>query len=208
MRKTTVADVMTRNPIAVTASTPFKELVQLLDRAQISAVPVVDQQNRVIGVVSEADLLRKHECADLELVGLRRPPDIESRAAARTAGELMTAPAMTVGPDAFLPSATRLLTEAGVRRLYVVDGAGRLIGVTSRRDLLSSFLRQDRDIRDEVRIDVLRRLHIAAPDLRFEVANGVVTLAGRLPGEVDRRAFTDRIAQVPGVIGINDRLTR
>lgn len=132
MRKTTVADVMTRNPIAVTASTPFKELVQLLDRAQISAVPVVDQQNRVIGVVSEADLLRKHECTDLELVGLRRPPDIEPRAAARTAGELMTTPATTVGPDAFLPSATRLLTEAGVRRLYVVDGAGRLIGVASR----------------------------------------------------------------------------
>lgn len=74
MRKTTVADVMTRNPIAVMASTPFKDLV---------AVPVVDPHNRVIGVVSEADLLRKHECADLDLVGLSRPRAVERRAAAR-----------------------------------------------------------------------------------------------------------------------------
>ena len=94
MRKTTVADVMTRNPIAATEATSFKNLVELLDRARISAVPVVDQHNRVVGVVSEADLLRKHERTDLDLVGLRRTRDVERRAAGRTAGEVMSSPAM------------------------------------------------------------------------------------------------------------------
>ena len=208
MRRTTVADVMTRNPVAVTVSTTFKDLVQLLDQAQISGVPVVDERNRVIGVVSEADLLRKHECTDLDLVGLRRSPDVKRRAAGRTAGELMTAPAMTVGPDAYLPSAARLLTEAGVRRLFVVDQAGRLIGVASRRDLLSSFLRPDRDIREEIRVEVIHRFRISSSELRFEVTNGVVTLVGKLPAGIDRRSFTEHVAQVPGVVGINDRLTR
>lgn len=207
MRKTTVADVMTRNPIAVTEATSFKSLVELLDRAQISAVPVVDQHNRVIGVVSEADLLRKHECADLDLVGLRRARDIERRAAGLTAADLMSSPAMTIGPESFLPSATRRLTEAGVRRLFVVDGMGRLIGVVSRRDLLSSFLRGDPDIREEIRTDVVRRFRIPTTDLQFDVAHGVVTLTGRLPADIDRRSVIDRIEQVPGVIGISDHLT-
>lgn len=207
MRKLTVEDVMTRDPISVTEATTFKDLVELLDRAQISAVPVVDRHNRVVGVVSEADLLRKHECADLELVGLRRPQEVERRAAALTAGEVMTTPAMTIGPEAFLPSATRLLTEAGVRRLFVVDGSGRLIGVASRRDLLSSFLRRDREIHEEIRVEVIHRLHLTSRELKFDVAHGVVTVSGRLPDDIDRRSFTERIAQVPGVVGVLDHLS-
>lgn len=120
----------------------------------------------------------------------------------------MTAPAMTIGPDAYRPSATRLLTEAGVRRLFVVDQTGRLIGVASRRDLLSSFLRADRDIREEIRTEVIHRSRIAAAGLWFEVTHGVVTLAGRLPAEVDRAAVADRIAQVPGVVAVDDHLNR
>lgn len=207
MRKITVADVMTRDPIAVTASTSFKDLVGLLDRVRISAVPVVDQYKQVIGVVSEADLLRKHECADLDLVGGHRSREVERRAAGLTAGDMMSAPATTIGPEAFLPSATRLLTEAGVRRLFVVDEAGRLIGVASRRDLLSSFLRPDHEIREEIRGEVMHRFRINRSDIRLEVANGVVTLAGRLPADLDRRSVVDRIAQVPGVVGIADQLT-
>jgi hypothetical protein len=79
--------------------------------------------------------------------------------------------------------------------------------VASRRDLLSSFLRPDRDITEEIRINTLPRFGSATSGINLEVAHGVVTLIGTPPAAFDHRAFTDLIGDVLGVIGISHRLT-
>lgn len=122
--KDAVNDVMTRSPVSVPAGAPFATVADILSRHGISAVPVVDRAGRLLGVVSDA-----------ELVGGRDGAGV-------TARELMSAPARTVSADAPLCVATRLLTESGVRRVYVTE-RGRLAGVLSRRDLLLRYLRQD-----------------------------------------------------------------
>ncbi|KUN24862.1 hypothetical protein AQJ23_19345 [Streptomyces antibioticus] len=178
-----VSDVMTRSVVALGSTVTFKDIVKAMRRRQISALPVVDDGHRVVGVVSEADLLPKEEFrahdAD-EDVRLRRPEAL-ARAQARTAGELMTAPAVTIDPDASLARAARIMARHQVKRLPVVDGAGVLTGIVSRTDLLKVFLRTDADIAEEVRREVVEPLF---PDplepVRVDVRDGVVTLTGRV----------------------------
>ncbi|MFC8348451.1 CBS domain-containing protein [Streptomyces sp. NPDC057280] len=178
-----VSDVMTRTVVALGSTATFKDIVKAMRRWQISALPVVDDEHRVVGVVSEADLLPKEEFrahdpdADVRL----RRPEALARAQARTAGELMTAPAVTVDADASLARAARIMARHQVKRLPVVDDTGVLTGIVSRTDLLKVFLRTDADIVEEVRREVVEPLF---PDplepVRVDVRDGVVTLTGRV----------------------------
>lgn len=212
MKKWTVQDVMTREVITVRFGTSYHDTVGAMASHGVSAVPVVDDSDRVLGVVSEADLLRKIEFGSEDSPprffawGTHKKERVKAHAG--TAAELMSSPAVTVQPGASLAAAARLLDSEHVKRLPVVDDLGRLIGIVSRRDLLSVYLRPDRSIRDDIALGVLRRvLQLDATDVQTEVAQGIATLTG----EVDRKS-TAQIAvhlarAVPGVIDVVDRLS-
>ncbi|MET9087441.1 CBS domain-containing protein [Streptomyces sp. NPDC004237] len=171
-----VSDVMTTTVVSVGRGASFKEIVRLMRDWRVSALPVVEGEGRVVGVVSEADLLRREEFRDAEEVR-----DAVAEAGALTAGGLMTAPALTVRPGATLAQAARIMARGGVKRLPVVDEVGVLQGVVSRADLLKVFLRDDEEIAEEVRREVVSYLFPApASLLRVAVRDGVVTLAGRI----------------------------
>ncbi|MFB7865071.1 MULTISPECIES: CBS domain-containing protein [unclassified Streptomyces] len=179
----TVADVMTRKVVAVQPDAEFKEIVTAMDRWRVTAVPVVAGEGRVVGVVSEADLLLKEEFHDhrLGLVEQLRRLDATAKAGSRRAQDLMTSPAVTVAPDATLPQAARLMAARRVKRLPVVDADGVIQGVVSRSDLLKVFLRPDEDLAAEVRHDVVDHLFPLSRDrVDVQVSAGVVTLCGEV----------------------------
>jgi CBS-domain-containing membrane protein len=207
-----VKDVMTTPVVTVDPTTSFREIVARLAEHRVSAVPVVDDDNRVLGVVSEADLLLKEEFPepdkDIPLWRTRRHRLERAKAAGDTAAELMSAPAVTVGPDATVTEAARLLHRHGIKRLPVVDPAGPLLGIVSRADLLKVFLRPDAEIAREIRQEVLQRAMWVNPDtVAIEVRDGVVTLTGQL----ERRSLipiaVSLVHGLDGVVDVVDRLT-
>ncbi|MFE6177742.1 CBS domain-containing protein [Streptomyces sp. NPDC056464] len=178
-----VGDVMTRTVAAVAGHAAFKEIVRLMRDRKVSALPVLDGEGRVVGVVSEADLLPKEEFRDSDpdrYTQLRRRCDL-AKAGGLTAEDLMTSPALTTRPDVTLARAARAMAHARVKRLPVVDDRGALAGIVSRADLLKVFLRGDDEIAEEVRREVVTEL-FPRPDsaIRVQVHDGVVTLAGRV----------------------------
>ncbi|MGW6530343.1 CBS domain-containing protein [Streptomyces venezuelae] len=175
----TVSDVMTHTVIAVGRDAPFKEIVSLMGQWKVSALPVLAGEGRVIGVVSEADLLPKEEFRDSDpshFDQLRRLTDL-AKAGGVTAGEVMTSPAVTVHADTTLPQAARIMALRHVKRLPVTDAQGLLQGVVSRSDLLKVFLRTDDELAEEVRRTVVAFLF---PDraVTVSVEGGVATLGG------------------------------
>ncbi|WP_329272209.1 CBS domain-containing protein [Streptomyces pseudovenezuelae] len=178
-----VSDVMTRSVAAVGRGATFKDIVRTLQDRRVSALPVVDGGNKVVGVVSEADLLPKEEFRDSDPdrhTQLRRLSDL-AKAGSVTAGELMTSPALTIRADATLALAAREMARARVKRLPVVDATGHLEGIVSRADLLKVFLRDDEDVAEEIRREVVSYL-FPSPEsaVLVEVRDGVVTLGGRV----------------------------
>lgn len=210
--RVTVNDVMTRRVISVGENACLKEIAEALLSHAVSAVPVVDGENRVIGVVSEADLLRG-EREVRERTGPDRKPDTDmgtghvggkGRGVAR---ELMTVPAITVSMDAPVVIAGRLMADHSIKRLPVVDDHGRLVGVVSRRDLLKVFVRSDEDIEREVRLDVLTRsLWMDTSRVHVEVRNSVVTLSGRMSLRKDTEIAVWMTRKVSGVVDVIDKL--
>jgi CBS domain-containing protein len=192
----TVRAVMTTPVIAVTADAPFKEIARTLAEHRISAVPVVDAAGRVTGVVSEADLLHKEEMrGGLDQV-LSTGYQLRSRKAhAGTAERLMSSPVITIGPDATVEDAASKLGRASVRRLFVVSGDGRLIGVLSRADVLRLFLVPDDVIRDRV-------LRALPAGVTATVDEGVVNLGGCVPRRSQAIAAIRIAWALPGVVGV------
>lgn len=178
----TVGSVMTRCPVSVRPGAPFATIAAMLSRNAIGAVPVVDSDRRLVGVVSEGDLVGGRDGAGV------------------TARELMNRHPHTVREDVTVPAAARLLAEAGVRRLYVV-AHGRLVGVLSRRDLLTTYLRDD----DAIRADVEQALS-DQPPLTVDVHGGVVLLLGLVEWRSTCAALDERVRAVPGVVEVRNRL--
>ncbi|MGW1838120.1 CBS domain-containing protein [Streptomyces sp. BBFR2] len=192
MRHRSVADLMTPGAVAVQPGTAFGEIARLLDEYDISAVPVVDEAGRTLGVVSEADLLRRH---------IDRTPS-------NTAGSLMTSPAVVARPRWSAIRAARLMDEKGVKRLPVVDDEGLLIGVLSRGDLVQLFLRRDRAIQEEILEDVLTRtLNVPPSAVTVEVSDGTVTLSGTLARRSLVVVAVRLCESVDGVVEVVNRLT-
>ncbi|MCZ4602733.1 CBS domain-containing protein [Streptomyces sp. Lzd4kr] len=195
----TVSDVMTHTVVAVGSEAPFKEIVELLDQWKVSALPVLAGEGRVIGVVSEADLLPKEEFRTSD--GNESDFGERLKANALTAGELMSAPAVTVHADASLAEAARIMARRRVKRLPVVDGVGMLQGVVSRSDLLKVFLRTDEEIADEIRGTVLGLLPITSA-LGVSVTEGVVTLSGSMPERGLVPVVARAVRAVEGVVDV------
>jgi CBS domain-containing protein len=204
----TVASLMTTDVVTVAPGATYKEVVERLHERGVSAVPVVDADRRVLGIVSEADLLLKEERPAPRPGGhLLDPHGDAARARARNAAALMSSPAVTVPSDATLTQAARLMHRHHVKRLPVVGPAGELVGIVSRADLLGAFLRSDQSIVEEVREAVVAStLAIDPGELEIGVEDGVVRLEGQLETRSLARILVRLVAAVEGVVGVDDRL--
>ncbi|MFJ8787700.1 CBS domain-containing protein [Streptomyces sp. NPDC102462] len=205
-----VSDVMTHTVAAIGPRAPFKEMVRLMRDWRVSALPVIEGEGRVVGVVSEADLLPTEELRDDPDVGYlrqRRPADL-AKAEAVTAAELMTSPPVTVRADATLAEAARVMAHARVKRLPVVDDLQLLQGVVSRADLLKVFLREDDDIAEEVRREIVSYLFPPPSAVRAEVRDGVVTLSGTVHDTSLLPVAARLVRAVEGVVDVEFDLAR
>lgn len=205
-----VRDVMTTSVITVRADTPFKQMAALLASSRVSAFPVIDRAGKVIGVVSETDMLIKEagQAGHPEsFAGLRRSRDRE-KAAGVTAAQLMTSPAVTIGPDEPVQQAAFLMYDRGVGRLPVVDEQGHLVGIISQVDVLDIFSRPDEEIRREVTDRVISPAFRTDPQrLRVTVRDGIVTLSGRPGTRQLGREIIDAVRHVDGVVAVRDQLS-
>ncbi|ADH66547.1 MULTISPECIES: CBS domain-containing protein [Nocardiopsis] len=207
----TVSDVMTTEVFSVTGDTGYREIAEMLVTHGVSALPVTNGEGCVVGVVSDEDLLHKEE-----FTGGDYAPPLRARlrarlgsggsagdkATARNAAELMTGPAVTVSSDASVVLAARLMERHGVKQLPVVDGDGHLLGIVSRRDLLSVFVREDEDIAEETR-GVIREV---LPEPAATVKDGVVRLTGDVEHRSDVEKLIHRVRQIEGVVAVDSEL--
>lgn len=205
-------DVMTTAVVTVTDSAPFKDIVGLMDTHGVSALPVVDRDRRLVGIVSEADLLLKEEyqpqpAAERHLFERRRRRIERKKATGLVARQLMTTPVVTVGPDAALRAAARLLHQRKVKCLPVIDEERRVIGIVSRADLLKVFLRSDQEIFEEVTHRVLFGLLGLEPGtIKVQVGDGVVLLEGVIEQRSMSPVVVALVQGVDGVVGVDTRL--
>jgi len=209
-RRRRVEDVMTTAVVTVDRLTPYKEIARILAEHEVSCLPVLADGWQVIGVVSETELLAGQESVARRGRRARRR-DGRSRPATLTAGELMTAPPVTIRPDATVSAATRVMTTHHVTSLPVTGGDRQLIGIVSRHDLLSVFLRPDADIVREVR-HLIDEMPFRNPaDVIVTVRHGVVTLAGVAWSDPGQHrdlipAVIRLIWDVDGVVDIGNKL--
>jgi CBS domain-containing protein len=206
-----VKDVMTAEVLAVHKDASFKEMAVLLHQHRVSAFPVIDENRKVIGVVSEADLLAKQALAaehgmSAAVTEIFHHKDYQ-KSEGLTAGDLMTHMPVTIRPDDTVEQAARLMYALQVKRLPVVDAGGYLVGIVSRADLLTVFDRTDEEIRAEIVNDViLRELLIDPAVFVVTVADGVVTIQGN-PDTTDLgHSLVTRIRHIQGVVAVRDKL--
>ena len=204
-----VKDVMTTDVVSVRETAEYKDIVTVLRELHVSGFPVLDEADHLVGVVSEADLLLKE--AGQEALGgylsssARRGE--QAKAAGLTAAELMSTPAVTIGPDDSLADAARLMHDRHVTRLPVVDQAVRLLGIVSRVDLLSVFDRPDGQIRAAVRKDIIARDFALDPDaFDVQVTSGIVTISGQVQNQAVAQHLLAAIRHAEGVVAVRSRL--
>jgi CBS domain-containing protein len=213
MRRSTVGDVMSTDVVTVRPDTPFNDIVRILTQRGISGVPVLGPDGRVLGVVSESDLLRKEEfkspAEDIpRFLESPRHREIREQAEGSTAAEVMSTPAITVTRPTTTVEASRLLAMRGFKRLPVVDQDERLVGIVTRGDLLRVFLRSDEDIRDEVVSEIIRRyLWQDVKLVQVDVRDGVVTLKGQLDLKSLIPIAVHLTSAVEGVVRVVNELT-
>jgi CBS domain-containing protein len=205
-----VRDVMSLHPISVTRDVPFKELAARLFEFGVSGFPVVDDDGKVIGVVSEADMMAKEALED-GYHGLRGMTAAvvhrteRRKAGGVTAGDLMTSPAVTVAAEDTVEHAAALMYDRGLKRLPVVDPAGRLIGIVSRVDVLAVYDRLDEEIRAEIVNQTIP--HLSEPSwYSVIVKDGIVTVEGNPETVSIGHEVLRRIRHVQGVVAVRDRL--
>jgi CBS domain-containing protein len=208
----TIKDVMTTRVVWIKKDASFRTMAAALREHRVSAFPVLDDDGKVIGVVSEADMLAK-EALDSEpqgmpgmITGLLRHKEYE-KARGIVAGDLMTSPPITVSPDDTVERAARLMHSRKVKRLPVVDANRHLVGIVSRADLLAVYDRSDEDILKEITDDIMLNAFLADPQaLHATVENGVVTLTGAPDTVLAGREIMQQVRHVRGVVAVRDRL--
>ncbi len=213
MKTTEVGAVMTTDVVTAAYGTPLRDVIRALGEHRVGGLPVTDEEDRVIGVISASDLTRsrRHPAGPDGTTRpwwARLPGRMPGRRRPRTAGVVMTAPAVTVGARATVTEASWLMTGHGVERLPVVDDEERLVGIVTRSDLLQAVLRTDGDIERAVRRDVLgTTLWLTPRAIAVTVEDGVVTLTGRLERRSDVDMAVRAASRLDGVVAVVDQLS-
>ena len=187
----TVADVMTKDPVTIGPATSFKACANLMRIHALSAVPVVDRDSRIVGIVSEADLLAK------------KAEPRRRKAKAMMAAELMTADLITTTAGSPLATAASLMVQHHVKVLPVVDRQRHVLGVVSRAQVLKVFLRSDESIRKEVVTSLSDTPPITVAHSAVEVRDGVVHVHGVAESDSAAELIVQRVTAIPGVVGFN-----
>ncbi|HXL91810.1 MAG TPA: CBS domain-containing protein [Streptosporangiaceae bacterium] len=210
--KSTVKDVMTSHVVYAKRDATYKALAARMRELRISGFPVVDDADKVIGVVSATDMLNKEALDNGDsLTGLvsgifRHHREVE-KAEGVTAGELMTHPAVTVSPGDTIEHAARLMYSRRLKRLPVVNSAGHLAGIITRTDLLAVFDRPDAGIRKEITSTILSDYLMDPRRFSVMVKDGIVTLHGE-PETTDLgHQIVRTVRHIQGVVAVRDRLT-
>ena len=206
----TVKDVMSTHVVAVRPTAGYKELAVTLREQRVSAFPVIDEAGQVIGVVSESDLLVKEALEGTvpgTLQGLTQR-HVRSQVTGVTAADLMTKPAVTIGPDEPVSHAARLMYNKRVKRLPVIGADGTLVGIVTRSDVLSVYRRPDPEIRREITEDLILGRFLCDP-ARFDVIvkDGVVTISGAPETAQVGHDIIDAVRHMEGVVAVRDRFT-
>ena len=205
-----VKDVMSTHVIAVRQSAGYKEMAAMLRDQRVSAFPVIDDDNKVIGVVSETDLLAKEALEGTVPGTLQSLPrqHVRSQVNGVTAAELMTKPAVTIGPDKPVTDAARLMFTMRVKRLPVVSDDGTLIGIVTRSDVLSVYSRPDAQIQQQVIQNLILGTFPYDPDsFTVTVKDGIVTIEGTPETSRAGLDIIDAVRHMEGVVAVRDRLS-
>lgn len=193
-----VVDLMTSDVITASPDTPIKAAARLMVRNKVSGLPVVDENTRVVGIITEADFLRlevaREEADD--------PQPVER------VEQVMNRSVLTINPDATVTEAARIMVVNDVNRLPVTDISGKSLGIISRLDVVAAFTRPDEIIEDEIREDLLRRVLFVDPDdISVDVTNGVVTLSGEIGTRNEARLLAELARRLDGVIKVATDMT-
>jgi len=209
-----VQDVMTTDVSTIGADAPLKDAAIEFVQRRISGMPVVSSDGRVLGVVSETDILPKESGERRGGSGFLRwlvdpdDPWINRRFDAVTVGDAMSSPARTILPDRPLAEAAKIMLDEDVNRLPVVDLDGALVGLVSRGDLIRAFARPDEEIRREIQEDVIHKAMWLNPEaVDVTVTSGIVTLDGEVASEADAELLPTFARKVPGVVDVRSTLT-
>lgn len=197
--------------VSVPGDMPFLDVARTLSREHLSAVPVVDAEDHVVGVVSESDLLAKAAVMAASHrpgpIGRLREHRLYEKSRGETAATLMTYPAVTVHPGELVTDAAWTAARSRLKRLPVTDHHGRLVGAVSRIDLLRSLIRDDAEIREDIESRILRREFLLdVGSIEVTVENGVVTVAGRLDKTLVPKLL-EAIRETDDVVDVVDDLS-
>jgi CBS domain-containing protein len=201
-----VSDLMSTEVLTATPETPLKDAAALLSRRGISGIPVVDAAGAVVGVLSEADILVKSSGEQPHggiMSWLLEPGfDLRDKIEARTVGQAMSAPAVTIASGRHVHEAAALMIAESVNRLPVVEH-GKLVGILTRADVVRAFSRTDEEIAEEIREEILRRTLWLEPGMvSMQVVDGIVHLEGEVETEADAELLPVFAARVPGVVSV------
>lgn len=202
--KVRIRDVMTKSVITISGDTPLKEAAVVMGRNRISGLPVMDG-DELVGIITESDFvtrLAEDGGGLLDALLGRKQADIGGSVA-----EAMTREPLTIGPDESVSAAARVMSEHRVKRLPVVDGSGRLVGLVSRADLMSVFARPD----DRIESDILNEgvvglIGADRESVSIEVRDGVVRLAGTVGSVTEKRMLEEFARRVAGVVTVESQL--
>jgi CBS domain-containing protein len=205
-----VRDLMTTDPVTTTPDTSLKEAARLMVRSQVSGLPVMDGE-KLVGIVTEGDYLRREADREqpyrLSLLEALFGEGSKDAPAVEKVSEVMTDKVLTIGPDATVSEAARVMSHRNIKRLPVLDLEGNLLGIISRADVVNAFTKPDEVIEDEIREDIVRRLLFLEPDaVDVRVADGVVTLAGQLENRTEAHLLEELTRRITGVVRVDSHL--
>jgi CBS domain-containing protein len=207
-----VAELMTTDVLTIGPEGSLKDVASLFSERGISGLPVVGDRGQVLGVVSEADILFKERGDRPEkrsFVGwlLSGGFEAEAKLDARTVGEAMTSPALTIEAGQQVYEAAQKMTTHGVNRLPVVDADGKLVGIVTRTDLVRAFTRSDAELLREIREGVIQKTLWIPPDrVKVTVHKGEVALSGRVETKTDAELLLRLVQRIPGVVAVTSEL--
>jgi CBS domain-containing protein len=216
-------DVMTHCVVSIVPGASIRDAIARMISHQVSGMPVIDADGKLVGIVTESDFLRRAEMHTeapprrwLELISRASTADEYARSHGRSVSDVMSTDVITVRPETALAEVVRLMEEHGIKRIPVTED-GRVVGIVSRADLMTALgeslmkpkqpaSSDDQSIRHQILSEMKRQSWCPVHSLEVKVRNGVVELKGTIFDERQRRALSVLVGNVDGVRGTRDHL--